>query len=132
MKFGKWITAKDLYLVTIKELIKREYDTKNSKTNYIMLKKREYAICKKKNEYYYYDVLTNKRYKPISVTENGTHGISNATPLKYEKTFISLEELSNKLKEIQEQEKKLSEINNTNIKKETPNSKKLLPFPKKY
>lgn len=131
-KIGKWISTKELYLVTLKQLVDIEFDVKNWKKNYIMLKKIEYAICKKNNNKYY-DIFTGTKYETIYNTEQGTYGVCNSMPLIYDKRFVSLNELSEKLKELKEQSVKLQEINNFDSNnKALKKAKKIIPFPKKY
>lgn len=124
MKFGKWISTKDLYLVTLQQLVNVEYDDRTSKTTYIMPKRYIHRICRRKNDKYY-DIFTETLYQPIHKTEQGSYGISKSTPLMYNKKFVSLEELSNKFAETNEQLSKKDKYNN-------PKTKKIIPFPKKY
>lgn len=134
-KFFNLISTKNLYLVTLKQLVDVEVDTKKWwVTNYIMSKRCEYVICKKKGNRYY-DIFTNTEYKLIQHTEQGEYGVRSSMPLTYEKKFISSNELADKLKEIREQSDNSHELN---IKKQEQakanqlKSKKLIPFPKKY
>ena len=129
MKFGKWISTKDLYIVTLKELVTKEVDVRTLKNTYIMLKTNKYAICRKKYSSYY-DIFTNTEYESIYNVDEGSYGIIKTMPLQYNKKFVSLEQISEKLEEITEHE-----YYNKNNLVEIPNNpkiKKMIPFTKKY
>ena len=129
IKFGKWISTNNLYFVTLKQLIDIEIDNKTKEKNYIMPKICKYTICSKKMNSYI-DVFNNHKYETITNTKKGEYGVRNITPLTYDKSFISLTELSNKLQELEEQSDKLCKLNK--IKPNSIKTKKLIPFPKKY
>lgn len=124
--FSNKISTKDLYLVTLKQLVEIEPVKLTGETKYIMAKKTEYTICKKKQNSFY-DVFTNQKYEYIRNTRIGNHGVTNKTELMYDTKYTTEEELQFRLNQIKAQEEKLRIMNNYNTK-----TKKLIPFKKKY
>jgi len=123
--FSNKVSTKNLYLVTLKQLIDIEQVKTTLETKYIMAKRTEYTICKKKANIFY-DVFTNDKYEYIRNTRKGKHGVYDIKELTCDKKYTTEEELQLKLNQIIEQQEK--EHNNYL----GPKVKKLVPFQKKY
>ena len=124
--FSNKISTKNLYLVTLKQLINVEYIKPTWETKYIMAKKTEYAICRRKHDVFC-DIFSKNKYEFLLNTRKGNYGVRNATELEYKEKYTTIEELEERLRLIKEQAEKLQNMNKNKSK-----IKKLTPFPKKY
>ena len=134
--FSNKIATKDLYLVTLKHLLDVEFINKGQEARYIMSKKTEYTICKRKYDIFK-DVFTNEKYEFLINTRKGNYGVKKATAMECNEKYTTKEELEERLKLIKEQAEKLRSMNKNNIENNNnynniPKTKKLIPFPKKY